>query len=499
MIAPGLKLRNAIRYTVSKSSLAIRSVVSIQGKRDDSKSPVGQPTSRPIGLLRALDRLASCWVKDQDYPDLDDRLRAKVFVVAHFLSPNLALAIAAMLYFGADVATPSLYWLVLGFALFFVYPFVIKWGLSYRAASVPSLVQFSLLIFSALYYFNGIQSFVIPWIASIPVIGMLFLGVRGAILTCLLATAGLLTMLLLYLSGHEFPQTVVGEWRSLAFIFSAALCVIFISGAVLSHLSLYDLSQRRLKLELMRHQQTTARYRQARDAANQASLAKSRFLATASHEFRTPLTTIQAGVDLLLRYRDKIDEAQGAEYLRDVTRQVKTITRLLDNLLLVGEEDATDIVFQPEAIKLADVCEDMLRQMRLGAQESQGLKINFSGDCKTAFMDEGIVRRILSNLLSNAIKYSPRESEVLLTVTRRDDSVEIRVDDQGEGIAEDEVERIFERYYRVSSTSRVGGTGLGLSIVRAAVEAHHGTIRVESQSGEGSSFIVTLPASPVEI
>jgi len=473
--------------------------VTPQDRREDARVSISQLSTRPNRLLRALDRLASCFVDDQAYPDPDDKLRAKVFVIAHFLAPNLALAIAAMLYFGADVATPSFYWLVLGFALFFVYPFVIKWGLSYRVASIPSLVQFSLLVYWALYYFNGIQSFLIPWIASIPVVGMLFLGVRGAILTCLLATAGLLTMLLLYLSGHEFPQTLVGQWHSLAFIFSASLCVIYISVIVLCHLSLYRLSQRRLQLELMRHQQTTARFRQARDTANQASLAKSRFLATASHEFRTPLTTIQAGVDLLLRYRDKMDEAQGAEYLLDVARQVKTITRLLDNLLLVGEEDATDIVFQPETIKLADVCQDMVRQMRLGAQDDQGLNIIFSGDCKTAFMDEGIVRRILSNLLSNAIKYSPPNEDVSLTVTRQDDRVIFRVEDHGEGIAENEVERIFKRYYRVSGTSRVGGTGLGLSIVKAAVEAHHGTIRVDSRLGVGSSFIVTLPASPVEV
>ena len=137
------------------------------------------------------------------------------------------------------------------------------------------------------------------------------------------------------------------------------------------------MSQRRLQIELMRHQQTTARFRQARDSANEASLAKSRFLATASHEFRTPLTTIQADVDLLLRYRDKMDESQGAEYLHDVTRQVKTITRLLDNLLLVGEEDETDIEYKPEVIKLAYMCEDMVRQMRLSAEENQNLKINF--------------------------------------------------------------------------------------------------------------------------
>ena len=113
-------------------------------------------------------------------------------------------------------------------------------------------------------------------------------------------------------------------------------------------------------------------------------------------------------------------------------------------------------------------------------------------------MDKGILRRILSNLLSNAIKYSPPDADVSLTVTRRDDSILLQVDEHGEGIAEDEVERIFERYYRVSDTARVDGTGLGLLIVKAAVEAHHGTIRVESQLGVGSSFIVNLPASPAE-
>ena len=284
-------------------------VVMSQEKRQDAEAYIGQVNIRSNGVLRLLDRLASYFIDDRTYPDPDDRLRAKVFVISHFLSPNLALAIAAMLYFGADVETPSLYLLVLGFALFFFYPFTVKWGSSYRIASVPSLVQFSLLVYSSLYYFNGIQSFLMPWIAAIPVVGMLFLGVRGAILTCFLATLGLVTMLSLHLSGHVFPETVVGEWRTLAPIFSGGLCVIFITGIALCHSSLYRLSQHRLQRELLRHHQTAQRYREARDAANDASLAKSRFLASASHEFRTPLTTIQAGVDLMLRYRDKINEA----------------------------------------------------------------------------------------------------------------------------------------------------------------------------------------------
>ena len=421
-------------------------------------------------------------------------MRAKVFVIAHFLSPNLALAIAALLYFVADVAAPPLYWLVLGFALFFIYPFTVKWGLSYRIASVPSLVQFSLLIYSALYYFNGIVSFIIPWIAAIPVVGMLFLGVRGAVLTSGLAVLGILTMLLMHFSGHEFPQTITEGFQPLAFIVSATLSLVFISGIVLCYLSLYWLSQRRLYLELARHRQTTARFRAARDAANEASLAKSRFLATASHEFRTPLTTIQAGVDLLLRYRDKLDENESTEYLQDVTRQVNALTQLLDNLLLVGEEDEAKILFRPELIKLADVCQDITRQMRLSGESDLRLDVRFLSDCKIAYLDKAIVRRILSNLLSNAIKYSPPDGEVSLSVSRHNGNILFEVADNGEGIAETELARIFERYYRVSETARVGGTGLGLSIVKAAVEAHHGTIQVESSLGIGSRFIVSLPA-----
>ena len=83
-------------------------------------------STRPNSILRALDQVASRFIDDNAYPDPDDKLRAKVFVISHFLSPNLALAIAAMLYFGAGVASSSLYWLVLGFALFFVYPFIVK-------------------------------------------------------------------------------------------------------------------------------------------------------------------------------------------------------------------------------------------------------------------------------------------------------------------------------------------------------------------------------------
>jgi len=84
--------------------------VTLQSRQDDSRVSVGQSSTPPIGSLRALDRLASHEVNDQDFLDPDDKLRAKVFVIAHFLSPNLALAIAAMLYFGAGAATPSLYW-----------------------------------------------------------------------------------------------------------------------------------------------------------------------------------------------------------------------------------------------------------------------------------------------------------------------------------------------------------------------------------------------------
>ncbi len=121
--------------------------------------------------------------------------------------------------------------------------------------------------------------------------------------------------------------------------------------------------------------------------------------------------------------------------------------------------------------------------MRLGSESDHQLELHLQPDCRTAFLDEAIIRRILSNLLSNAIKYSLPGGEVSLSVKRDNDNILIEVADQGEGIVENELARIFDRYYRVSETARVGGTGLGLSIVKAAVEAHHGTIQVESRLG----------------
>ena len=102
--------------------------MTIPDKQEDQDVEIGQVNYRPSGLLRTLDHLASRFVDDKAYPDPDDELRAKVFVLEHLFSPSLALAIAAMLYFGADVTTPTLYLLALGFSLFMAYPFAIKWG-----------------------------------------------------------------------------------------------------------------------------------------------------------------------------------------------------------------------------------------------------------------------------------------------------------------------------------------------------------------------------------
>jgi hypothetical protein len=137
----------------------------------DKQRLVAPDRHPPFGALRGLDRFASWFIDERAYPDPDDRLRAKVFVVSHFLSPNLALLIAAMLYFVADVAEPPLYWLALGFALFFVYPFTVRWGIPYRVASVTSLVHFSLMVYAALYYFIYYSldcrhpgcRYVVPW------------------------------------------------------------------------------------------------------------------------------------------------------------------------------------------------------------------------------------------------------------------------------------------------------------------------------------------------
>jgi signal transduction histidine kinase len=227
---------------------------------------------------------------------------------------------------------------------------------------------------------------------------------------------------------------------------------------------------------------------------------KDEFVLTASHELRSPLTSVQGFAELLMLERDKLtaEQADTVEVILDNTRH---LVRLLNDLLDLARSDAGRLEIKPVPVAVATIVEDAARTMRgqTDAKE-QSLVVEVDPDLPPINADPDRIRQVLVNLLTNANEYCPRGASILLSAFRSDYRVEIAVTDNGPGIPRPQLEHIFDRFTRGDAglTQRVGGTGLGLAISKSLVELHGGAIGAESAPGQGATFRIQLPLMPVE-
>ena len=221
---------------------------------------------------------------------------------------------------------------------------------------------------------------------------------------------------------------------------------------------------------------------------------KEDFITMVSHDFRTPLAVIMTSNDMLERYYERLTQQRRAEQLQKIRDQVWYMTGLLDDVLLLGKARAKKLEFNPLPIDLKKVCWSVFDEMRLTDKDRHIFHFNASGQLGNLTLDAKLIHRILSNILTNAVKYSPDGGIIRLELLREEDTVTLRVSDQGIGIDPEEQKHIFEPFWRGSSVlDSVGGTGLGLSIVKDCVNLHGGTISVESEPDKGTTFVVRLP------
>jgi signal transduction histidine kinase len=216
-------------------------------------------------------------------------------------------------------------------------------------------------------------------------------------------------------------------------------------------------------------------------------------VANVSHELRTPLGALQA---LLENVVEGVSEPDP-ETLRTMLAQTRRLGRLVTQLLDLSRLEAGEQPFDIRPFPVREVLENAAREARLHAPES----VVFSIEAPAGLQVEGDPERIhqvVMNLLENAVRYSPRPGLVALRASRAGQEVTLEVCDDGPGIAEDDLERVFERFYRgdgSGSDEDGGGAGLGLAIARWIVELHGGTIRAARQEPHGSQMVVTLPAA----
>jgi signal transduction histidine kinase len=224
---------------------------------------------------------------------------------------------------------------------------------------------------------------------------------------------------------------------------------------------------------------------------------KDEFVLTASHELRSPLTSVQGFAELLMMDRDSLSPRQ-VETVEIILANCRHLVRLLNDLLDLARSDAGRLAIRPRPTDLTPLIEDVVRTMRAQTEgASQELTERIEPGLPRVNVEADRIRQILVNLVTNAHEYSPENASIEIGARVADASVVISVTDNGPGIPPHQMEHIFERFTRGDAglTQRVGGTGLGLAISKSLVELHGGTISVDSEVGRGSTFRITLPLS----
>jgi signal transduction histidine kinase len=235
------------------------------------------------------------------------------------------------------------------------------------------------------------------------------------------------------------------------------------------------------------------------EAANRDQLdrMKDEFVLTASHELRSPLTSVQGFAELLMMERDSLTPRQ-VETVEIILDNCRHLVRLLNDLLDLARSDAGRLAIRPRPTQLSPLIEDVVRTMRAQTDaKDQTLTEQIDPDLPLVDVEADRIRQILVNLVTNAHEYSPERASISVSARVADAEVQIDVTDNGPGIPSAQADHIFERFVRGDAglTQRVGGTGLGLAISKSLVDLHGGTITVDSVVDRGSTFTVRLPLS----
>ncbi len=220
------------------------------------------------------------------------------------------------------------------------------------------------------------------------------------------------------------------------------------------------------------------------------------FVSNASHELKTPLSSIKLISDSLLN-TPNADRETVEEFLTDMNVQVDRLTRIVNKLLTLTKMDSSANVARMEfsVLNLSEVCANVAKALRPLA-EQKNINLDFFAEGPVySKVERDRIWEAIYNVLDNSIKYTPSGGRVSMDVTKEEGNAIITIEDTGIGIAPEELYKIFDRFYRVDKARarETGGTGLGLSIALTAVELHGGNIQVESEEGKGSKFIIIIP------
>ncbi len=248
-----------------------------------------------------------------------------------------------------------------------------------------------------------------------------------------------------------------------------------------------------LKEALQKLEQSQKELHDALDKEKQLSEIKSRFVSIASHEFRTPLSTVLSSASLLSKYTTTAEQDKRDRHVEKIKNAVRNLNDILDDFLSLGKLEEGKVETHPVAFNIEEFMEEVLEEMK--PQEKAGQQIVFSCEGNPViFSDKRLLKNIIINLLANAIKFSGENTLIDIRSKSSSSLFEISIADRGIGIAEEDQEQLFSSFFRGRNAVNIQGTGLGLHIIKRYADLLKGTIQIKSALGRGTTVTVTIPA-----
>ncbi len=213
----------------------------------------------------------------------------------------------------------------------------------------------------------------------------------------------------------------------------------------------------------------------------------------ASHEFRTPLSTILTSVSLIEKYNETNDKVKSEKHINRIKSSVHNLTNILNDFLSLDRLETGEINVDFEHCQLSELCDNSIENVSGLLKKGQTIITKYDSSAKDVYIDKQLFTNGLLNLLSNAAKYSKQNTSITLTTSFKSNHFSIIVKDEGIGIPINEQKHLFERFFRANNVTNLQGTGLGLNITKKYVELMNGDINFKSTLNKGTTFILTFP------
>jgi PAS domain S-box-containing protein len=247
-----------------------------------------------------------------------------------------------------------------------------------------------------------------------------------------------------------------------------------------------------LKEALQRLENSQIELSDALDKEKELNEIKGRLVSMASHEFRTPLSTVLSSASLVEKYTTTEDQEKRSRHVDKIKNSVKHLNNLLEDFLSMGKLEEGKIGTHFHEFNLEELIGTTIEEMKASLKKGQQISCNISG-LLLIMSDKNLLRNILFNLISNAIKFSDESKTIFLTAATEDSWIRISIADEGIGISEEDQEHLFSSFFRGKNVVNIQGTGLGLHIVKRYIELLGGDISLESELGMGTRVTVLIP------